>query len=335
MKRLFWYLNILLALATLVIYGLHYFPPSSHSFLLGATLFLPVCLAFNLLFVIYWLLKVNKKLLLSALILLLGIHWVKCYIAINPSNPSKKDQQKPIRIASYNAHYLWYKGEKKNIYFQKEFKEQFLDSIQPDILFFQEGTTDNYGNSVKSEFLYHFTISCRNSIYSKYPILNSKSIELFGTKNRCIYSDLKIKEDTLRIYNIHLSSFKYPKTPKKLAKEGVKNIYKRLGTVFKTQEKQIDVIASHIKESPYPVIICGDLNNLSNSYQYRKLTKEFAFKDTFIEAGNGLGTTYDFSYFPLRIDYIFVPKSTKVLSHKVFKTENWSDHYPIVSEIEL
>ena len=57
-------------------------------------------------------------------------------------------------------------------------------------------------------------------------------------------------------------------------------------------------------------------------------------QDSFLEAGNGFGKTYEFKNFPLRIDYIFADKDMKIINHKNYK-EKFSDHYPVSATIEL
>ena len=56
--------------------------------------------------------------------------------------------------------------------------------------------------------------------------------------------------------------------------------------------------------------------------------------DTFEEAGNGFGKTYDFKFFPLRIDFILVDKRFTVNGFRTFE-EKLSDHYPIKASIAL
>ena len=57
-------------------------------------------------------------------------------------------------------------------------------------------------------------------------------------------------------------------------------------------------------------------------------------KDTFEEAGNGFGRTFDFRYFPIRIDFILVDQAFEVNNFKVLE-EKLSDHYPIIAKINL
>ena len=46
------------------------------------------------------------------------------------------------------------------------------------------------------------------AIYSKYPQIKKKTVSIKGERmnNTCIYSDMIINEDTIRVYNIHLAS---------------------------------------------------------------------------------------------------------------------------------
>jgi len=81
--------------------------------------------------------------------------------------------------------------------------------------------------------------------------------------------------------------------------------------------------------------VLGDFNNNAYSYEYNQLINQCNLKDTFVVAGNGFGATFNFNYFPTRIDFILVPDSAKVYSHQVIQKKEWSDHYPIIAEISL
>jgi endonuclease/exonuclease/phosphatase family metal-dependent hydrolase len=57
-------------------------------------------------------------------------------------------------------------------------------------------------------------------------------------------------------------------------------------------------------------------------------------QDAFVEAGNGFGRTYNFRFFPVRIDFILVDDAFEVNSFKTFDVE-LSDHYPVMSRVKL
>ena len=80
----------------------------------------------------------------------------------------------------------------------------------------------------------------------------------------------------------------------------------------------------------YPLIICTDLNNSQFSSIYRTLKK--GRLDTFKQAGTGLGTTFQFSFFPLRIDFILIDPIFKVNNFKSYDA-NLSDHLPIMTTL--
>ena len=176
-----------------------------------------------------------------------------------------------------------------------------------------------------------------NPILSKYPIINYGSVGMDNVHigRNALYVDLKIEKDTIRCYNLHLTSYRLAKKAEELKEKGAKTIISRLNEVFKYQEQQVEKITANIKACPYPVIVCGDFNNMAFSNVYRELQNAGNLKDTFVEKGSGFGATIDFSYFPTRIDFILVPNETTVISHKVLKTKDWSDHYPVISEIKF
>ena len=94
--------------------------------------------------------------------------------------------------------------------------------------------------------------------------------------------------------------------------------------------KQIKQFQEIDNENNYPTIICTDLNNSQFSKIYRTLKENHL--DTFVEAGTGLGTTFNFSFFPLRIDFIFTDPSFKVNTFNSYDIE-LSDHLPIITTL--
>ncbi|MBD09318.1 MAG: endonuclease, partial [Flavobacteriaceae bacterium] len=57
--------------------------------------------------------------------------------------------------------------------------------------------------------------------------------------------------------------------------------------------------------------------------------------DTFEEAGNGFGKSFDIKFFPLRIDFILADERFKVNGFKTYSDVNLSDHYPIKATLNL
>jgi len=90
--------------------------------------------------------------------------------------------------------------------------------------------------------------------------------------------------------------------------------------------RQARIIRKHIDESPYHVIVCGDLNDTAASYSYRLLKK--GMKDAFVSSGRGVGRTYVGILPSFRIDYIFYSQGFDSFN---FQTHDFrqSDHLPV------
>jgi endonuclease/exonuclease/phosphatase family metal-dependent hydrolase len=89
----------------------------------------------------------------------------------------------------------------------------------------------------------------------------------------------------------------------------------------------------HIRESPYPVIVCGDFNDTPFSYTYNELAKEL--KNAFVEAGSGIGATYNGPLPFLRIDNQFHSEELKAAGYETHYEMGLSDHFPISAKYVL
>lgn len=268
-----------------------------------------------------------------------------------------KNTSKTIKVTSYNSMLFDLYNWKKN----NESRNKILnsiDEINPDILCIQEFYTseqkgdfnniDTVKHLLNTDF-YHteFTTTLRTfdhwgvATFSKYPIINKGKL-IFNTKsnNICIYSDLVINKDTFRIYNIHLQSISFSKDDTKFFIDVVtdkdaddeiahsKNILRRLKRAFIKRTKQVDMIALHIKNCKYKIIICGDFNDTAASYAYQTLSRHL--NDAFIEKGFGFGQTYAGKWPQFRIDYILHSKTIKCKNYERY-SETFTDHFPITA----
>jgi len=96
--------------------------------------------------------------------------------------------------------------------------------------------------------------------------------------------------------------------------------------------KQVIVLRDHISHSPYPVIICGDFNELSCSYNYKNMA--IGMHDAFVESGYGIGKTFASILPAFRIDYILFDQHFKSFDYEEIKI-NLSDHYPIKAKLNF
>lgn len=323
----------------------------------------PFLLFINILFIFFWLFQLKKHLFLSLIIILIGFSPLQRTFKFRSKNIEKTDNQ--IKLLSYNVRLFdVYKYKKKD---RKRFDDRnkifdFLKDENADIMCFQEfyydksgffKTVDTIIQFVDAKY-YHTAYSSENdsnyyfsgaATFSKYPIIKRGKVK-FEKKsdNICIYSDIVKNKDTIRIYNVHLESIRLSKEDEMFYEEisnqneqskiktGTRKILSKLKRAFIKRASQSRNLAEHIKNSPYPVIVCGDFNDTPVSYAYHKVSENL--KDAFVECGKGIGNTYNGKFPSFRIDYILYSKNFSAYSFNVKKTE-YSDHYPIISNIQM
>jgi len=179
-------------------------------------------------------------------------------------------------------------------------------------------------------------------ILSKYPITDTAQTS-YGLEDyaaRLIHADILFRKKKIRIFTTHLQSVRFDfeeyKAIRKIKKTespgfgDSKTIIRKLKDAYFLRGSEADLVRRKIKESPYPVIICGDFNDVPNSYTYFTIKKDM--NDAFIKKGSGLGRTFQFLSPTLRIDYILTHKQFAVQQCKRIKIP-YSDHYPVVADI--
>jgi endonuclease/exonuclease/phosphatase family metal-dependent hydrolase len=181
-------------------------------------------------------------------------------------------------------------------------------------------------------------------IISKYPIIDTAQFEYNkgDFAEPAIYADIKINEKTVRIFTTHLQSVQFEyndydalsklKEPYKASVQQSRATAGKLKYAYKRRALQADILHKKITESPYPVIVCGDFNDVPNSYTY--FTIKGNLQDAFLKKGSGFGRTFRFISPTLRIDYILADKKFEVKQYKKFEA-NYSDHYPVMADIKL
>lgn len=246
-------------------------------------------------------------------------------------------------------------------------KKQMFDIIneyEPDIACFQEMVAED--STVKmhghiDEFLdklhfknYFYSYNSKEDfwgyahfgiiIFSKYPIINKQTVSWFPRDYNSIfqYVDIVKEGDTIRVFNIHLQSLRFsranlkyidkPSVEDKDAIKESKNIIVKFKTGFLKRQIQADRIKAEIDKSPYPVIVCGDFNDVPNSYAYHTIGANL--QNAFVEKGGGLGRTFSGISPVLRIDNIFVDEKIDVQQFQLIK-KKLSDHFPVIADVEV
>lgn len=289
--------------------------------------------------------------LLSITAFLIGWNHFTDFFQISFPN-KKKEGQKELSVMTYNVHLFGYYDEKSSFQTRNRIFD-VLEKEQADVVCFQEFYhTDRKGvfetRDTLLKFLpnkyYHerFTHAMSKkqyfgvALFSKYPIIKKGHVPFANDPNNfCIYADLKVKGDTVRVYNAHLQSIRFKPEDYALVdgnknqeqlETGGKRIARRLTSAFVKREEQVERLIQSIEDCPYKVVLCGDFNDTPVSYAYEALTDEL--KDSFIEAGSGVGNTYIGVFPSFRIDYILHSKEMESIKYKTIP-DKLSDHHAV------
>lgn len=349
--------NHLAAIALLVAYLAPHVSPENFWFIAFFGLGYPVLVIVNILFILYWSVQLKKRGFYSLIIILAGFNNLHHYVQLTVNN-TPDHSKKIIKVMSYNVKVFDLYNWSHNIE-TRDKMFQLINTESPEIGCFQEyfhRDSSKFANTDSllkfSNFKYchiEYTTTVRNdqhfgiATFSYYPIINKGKIDFgYHSNNICIYSDIVLGKDTMRVYNMHLQSiafspddYKYIDNLQKDVQtedmEHSKNILKRLKRAFVKRARQADIIEASISGSPYPVIVCGDFNDTPASYTYNTISNKLS--DAFVESGNGFGRSYIGAFPSFRIDYILHSDQFKAYNFKTIR-EELSDHFPVVTYLE-
>jgi endonuclease/exonuclease/phosphatase family metal-dependent hydrolase len=313
-----------------------------------------------ILFIIFWLIVKPKMALISLAALLIGFQQVNVVFAWRPGSAvSERKPEGLIRVVSWNIQS--FNGFTKNQTARKLARTELVESIlkfEPDVVCLQEFNhkeggnpeSDNLSLFRKAYPYHHFSKDyMRNGgeyqsgciIFSKYPIAGTGKVK-YPVAESLIYTDLVKGKDTIRVFNTHLQSFKFKEADysdleriRVQDDEGLrasKNIVRKMRLAFKRRGVQAGIVKQELDKSPYPSIICGDFNDVPNSYTYFHI--KGIWQDAFLKKGFGIGRSFIALAPTLRIDYILANGDFTV---KLFDMvdEGLSDHIMLVSDLQL
>jgi endonuclease/exonuclease/phosphatase family metal-dependent hydrolase len=171
-------------------------------------------------------------------------------------------------------------------------------------------------------------------ILSKYPIIDSATIRFANTPHSegLITTDIKFNDQVIRIMSTHLESSRTSGKGAPGAVAKAKNVTSRLKLAYQYRTPQAELVQKAISESPYPVVVCGNLGDLPNSYAYFKVRGEL--QDAFLRKGSGFGRTFRFLSPTVRVDYIFADKKFTIDQFTI-PDVTYSDHYPLIADLRL
>ena len=335
------------------------------------SLIFPLLLLLVIGFLIFWLFFHSRRLcFISAIALLIGWPNIHAFIAFDIHKPFKLEKPaKAFRILTWNVH-GWdeFVTKKPGLSGHRLKMMEFINQQNADIVCFQEFIEPNklkdlspnieyIRNELRFPYYYYSSDFIRRDqsytsgiiIFSKYPITDTFKIKFntpTGGNPRYVESilaaDININGKIVRVFTTHLQSVLFKskdwrdveiiKNVDDQVLEASKSIVKKLKTAYTSRRDQADSVRAALDKSPYPEIICGDFNDVPNSYVYFHILGDR--RDAFIKKGFGLGRTYVNISPTLRIDYIMADRQLNVLQCAKFPIP-YSDHHPVIADLQM
>lgn len=314
-------------------------------------------------FLVGWLVLLKFRLaLISLSALLLGYKSIGVFIAFNaPTAFEVKKESKAIRVVSWNvARFIELTRNNNRGSLIRKKMLALLAEQKADVLCLQEFyTSDNpvyYDNisSIRKQLGYPYFYFSKDLdgdlnyyssvIFSRYPIVDSGMVRFPRPSQPevLLQADIKTSDGVIRVFTTHLQSQRFDKQDyrriEKIRDREDSLVYHFIPLIGKLKRGvvirslQADMIASLLTDSPHPVILAADLNDVPNSYTY--FTVRGTLQDVFLQQGYGLGRTFRGLSPTLRIDYIFADPHFAVQQFKRVK-KDYSDHYMLVTDLQL
>lgn len=307
----------------------------------------PVILFCCLIISLYWIIKRSWLSILFIIIIFAGYPFAKRLYAFGSSEITELPKD-TFTIFSNNVQIfdLYNEEDSNQKFINRDSIIEYAKSVQPDVVCLQEfyskdKPTTFITNALFKEklampyshnrFIYkpvgrqHFGVV----MYSKYPMI-SKGDVIFETENErnynfCIYADIVKNNDTIRVYNVHLQSFRISAIVQEEVsnKSKLQKMLEKFKLAYPKRADQANRIIDHIQTSPYPVIVSGDFNDTPVSYVYEQFNNHLT--DAFLVAGKGIGATYIGKLPAGRIDYMFYSKELQPYHFNIQK-KAFSDH---------
>lgn len=316
----------------------------------------------NILMAITWLMTSRKKWALLSLLTLIAATpaVLATYSHGSPEKDAPQEPQHTLRLLTYNTHLtqMVRKTPDNDVL-------RYIRESDADVVCLQEYevrrqnqwlTGEEARQYLRSEYPYtdfQFAVESRKrqyglAVYSKYPIVASGRIAYESAANSSGWVDVVVEGDTVRFINNHLESnsltekdLNFSDTPTDVAEmdswvmnKGTR-LLKKLSPAYLRRVQQAEAVRRAIDESPYPVVVCGDFNDVPVSYTYRVMRfRGQNLHDAFLDSSYGRrGVTFLKHGLGIRIDYILLSPTIRCVQY-VTDRVNYSDHMPVRATLQ-
>lgn len=311
----------------------------------------PLLLLIQLAFVLFWIVCRKWWFLLSLALVCCSYKAVNKSFTFMPHPVETVDGSQQVTLLTYNV--SLFGGER---YFDEI--AAFLAKTNADIVCLQEFGFYNHSQRLNADKIFarldniypYRHVWYKNqknrhwwgvATFSKYPIVNKKKVNYDSAYNVSVYSDIVIGGDTVRVFNNHLESNKL--TTKdiqqyrtlsdnlngNLLKDVGEQMSHKLSSAYRIRARQAEVVAAEVAASPYPVIVCGDFNDVAQSYAYHTLAK--GMTDVAASTLWGYNRTFDVDGLWVTIDHVLIDEQTFTPMSCSISQQGYSDHFPVLA----
>lgn len=307
-------------------------------------LFTPFLLLIHLCFVLFWGFRKSAYVLFSLSILIMSSSSISNFYGFNNQvaepNGLKVVTQNVRRLESYPNH-----NQPVTV---EAFRKHIL-AIQPDVLCLQEFVRSKNRRPAYLEVLrelglkniVHAPEGSSLLIASRYPLKSIQNHYYDNQVNGYQIAELQLEDRKINLINVHFRSNQITGLTNRIADEGdlkeketwrnIREALAKYKSATTTRTNQAEHIAQTLASFRDPNIVCGDFNDISQSYTYRQL--KVGRKDAFLQKGRSLGSTYAGKIPGLRIDFILYDPVLKVKSCYRGPAD-FSDHHPVIAHFE-
>ena len=350
-RKILWVFTILFLLAVILSIASVYVSPASVKWMALCPFMLSYVLIGLAALMLVWLFVNFKVAIPIAVVAFVGFKFVSHEYSFRDKS---LDDKADFRVMSYNVKCFGILDKNSNL-----LREKVLETISatdPDIVCLQEAywankpadfpTLDVLSKNLKAKSVQKVRLNNFNygtgglAVVTRYKVINQYSHPFDSTANGFMYVDILMNEDTVRLYNCHLQSIMISNSDVDMSngfnrenKDKAMNLYSKFSEASAHRAVQVDTLVATLDTCPYPVLLCGDFNDVPLSYAcFQVLASGERLHDTFMERGEGSGRTFSVMGVDFRIDYIMHSNLFKCLRHKVLEFNIANDHYPVVAE---
>ena len=325
----------------------------------------PLFLLLLLVFLIFWIFACARYAMISLVCLLVGWQNIHAFFGFSVAkNDFNLKDSGSIRIMTWNVR-RWdeFSTKKTGASGHRLPMLELVGKQNADLLCLQEfyepaDTTKSNIRYIRNQLNFPYFFFSRDFhnhsnryetgviIFSKYPIIAS-SQAYFNTDpllktESLIAADINVNGQVFRIFTTHLQSVLFkPKDFRNVeilrnAEDSMlqasRSLAKKLKNALGLRGHQADMVRKQLDQSPYPLVICGDFNDVPNSYTYFHIRGNL--QDAFIKKCFGIGRSYIHISPTLRIDYILPSREFTVIQTKKLSSP-FSDHHAILTDLQL